>query len=64
MFKEKIDYVLAIEGVLLVLMLGWLIVRPTPPCTLTFEIHKGVNFNQPYPTYRHCGVGSNYPILK
>lgn len=32
-------------------------------CTLSFDVHKGFNYNQPYPTYHHCHIGSNYPVL-
>ena len=51
--------VIATAAILLVVI----ITKPTPPCTLSFEVHKGVNFDQPYPTYRNCGPNTNYPIL-
>ena len=60
---KLVDYVLSIEVILMIALLTYVVLRPTPPCTLSFEIHKGINFDQPYPTYRHCGAGSNYPIL-
>lgn len=57
------NLLLAILAIATIILLIVIITRPTPPCTLSFEVHEGVNFNQPYPTYRHCGPNTNYPIL-
>ncbi len=40
----------------------WLAVYISQPCTLSFEVHQGLNFNQPYPTYHHCGLDSSHAV--
>ena len=64
MTKLKIiDYILIIEVVIIVGMLTYVIVRPDQPCTLTFEIQKGRNFDQPYPVYTHCSNGGPATVI-
>lgn len=48
------DCILIVEAILIVIFLGLLVTKPSQPCTLTFEIQKGRNFDQPYPVYSHC----------
>ena len=61
---HKWNWILAIEAVILIVLVVVLVRQPAQPCTLSFEVHKGVNFNQPYPTYTNCGPGSKPPIVR
>lgn len=58
--KDVWNYVLAILIALIIVGVYQII---SQPCTLTFEVHKGINFDQPYPTYRHCEPGE-LPIVR
>jgi hypothetical protein len=47
--------------ILVVLVVFVLVNQTTQKCSMTFQVHKGWNFNQPYPTYHDCGYQSIKP---
>lgn len=54
---KLIDYVLILEGIVLILLLGFIVFRPSPPCTESLDVTPGKNFNQPILTLHNCEPG-------
>jgi hypothetical protein len=54
---QLIDYILIVEGVVLVIFLGIIIARPAPPCIESLDVTRGQNFNQPILTLHNCQSG-------
>lgn len=64
MLKDKWNIIIAVELIILTVFIGIIVTRLDQPCTLSFEVHKGINFNQPYPTYRHCAPGEAAKVIE
>jgi hypothetical protein len=54
---QLIDYILIVEGIALVLMLGYVFTRPPAKCIESLDVTKGQNFNQPILTMHNCYAG-------
>lgn len=52
-----IDYILIVEGIVLVVFIGMIIARPPAPCTESLDVTKGQNFDQPILTMHNCYAG-------
>jgi hypothetical protein len=60
--KNVWNWILVIEGIIIILLIG-VVIHDRPPCTLDFKVIPGTNFNQPYPVYEHCSGSEPAKII-